>query len=360
MINLQLDTILEQVGLSIRERVDNKGLWEEIFCKFLYKPVAYSNASIDYQLAYQYGHGGNWRDISLIICWDSKPVALWPLSLSMKDGRFTLTSQGLPVLPPVFVSDCPDISRKRIIKLCLDYANAIAVVLEIKSWDSGESFTDSVGMSAWHTSSMARDAICALRHELYQDLRPDIAEIKRTFRKSYKSLVVSGLRAWTVGLLDSDGSESVWQEFRNLHLSVAGRVTRSDETWALQFQDIQCDRAFVVWLRNANNEMVGGGLFSFTCDEGLYAVGAYDRTLFDKPLGHLVQYRAIEELKKRGVRWYKIGARPYPSDTPKPTDKEISIAEFKQGFSSHFFPRYHLVHQVVDGKKAGNQQLARV
>lgn len=93
--------------------------------------------------------------------------------------------------------------------------------------------------------------------------------------------------------------------------------------------------------------MVGGGLFSFTSDEGLYVVGAYDRSLFDKPLGHVVQYRAIEELKKRDVKWYKIGTRPYSSNAPTPTDKEISIAKFKQGFASHVFPYYFLTHKVI-------------
>ena len=78
-----------------------------------------------------------------------------------------------------------------------------------------------------------------------------------------------------------------------------------------------------------------------------YRDSNFKSSLFDKPLGHLVQYRAIEELKKRGIRWYKIGTRPYISDIPKPTEKEISIGEFKQGFASFLFPRYHLAHKVV-------------
>ena len=95
--------------------------------------------------------------------------------------------------------------------------------------------------------------------------------------------------------------------------------------------------------------MVGAGLFNFTRDEGLYAIGAYDREQFDKPLGHVVQYYAIEELKKRDVRWYKLGARPYPTHFPVPSAKEISIGEFKQGFASHLLPRIILEHVVPKG-----------
>jgi len=334
-------------GLSVKSRVDAKTLWEETFNRLPYKPFAYSNTSLDYQLAYQEGHGGSWQDLSSVIYWDNRPVALWPLSISIKENAAKITSQGLPVMAPVFVAECPIVSRKRIIKVCLELADTVATAHKISEWESGESFSNSIGMSEWHVQSMTRDSLCHLVHELYLDLGLDIAEIKRNFRKSYKSLIVSGSKLWTVGVLDGRNDESIWEEFQNLHCTVSGRVTRSDETWMMQYQDIVCGRAFLVWLRNSAGEMVGGGLFNFTDDEGVYAVAAYDRTLFDKPLGHVVQYRAIEELKKRNINWYRIGVRPYASDNPKPTDKEISIGEFKQGFSSHCFPHYRITHKVV-------------
>ena len=213
-------------------------------------------------------------------------------------------------------------------------ANAIAIKAGLNSWESSESFNQSLGMSDWHIESMRRDATCQISHELYLDLRQDMVEIKKNIRKSYKSLITSGERMWTVGVLEST-DEVIWGKFKQLHLQVSGRATRCDDTWAIQHQDIDRRCAFLVWLKNASGEMVGGGLFNYTSTEGVYAVGAYDRTLFDKPSGHVVQYRAIEELKQPGVMWYKIGARPYSTDNPKPTDKEITIGEFKQGFSSH-------------------------
>jgi len=346
MLENQINIIIGSAELSIRQRVDSKDLWEATFNKLFYKPVAYSNGSLDYQFAYQCGHGGMWQDISLIIYWNNKPAGLWPLSISVKDNQAKLTSQGFPILPPLFVPECPSISRKSIIKSCLNIANEIAIAAKQDLWESGEFFDDSVGMSDWHIQSMERDALCNVHHELYRDLRPDIIEIKKTFRKGYKSRIIQGSRLWAVGVLDSYANESVWQEFRDLHFKAAGRVTRSDETWALQLQDIECQRALLIWLRDSSGTMVGGGFFNFTSDEGVYAVAAYDRTLFDKPLGHVVQYRAIEELKRRGVRWYKIGARPFRSELPPPTDKEVAIGVFKQGSASHFFPHYHLTHKV--------------
>jgi len=99
---------------------------------------------LDYQIAYQQGPSEDWQDISLIIYWGNKPIALWPLSFSIKDARHMLTSQGLPVLPPVFVENCPSTSRKRIVKDCQNVANAISVDSQLNSWESGESFAESL------------------------------------------------------------------------------------------------------------------------------------------------------------------------------------------------------------------------
>ena len=178
MLDNKLDNILGSAEFSICHRVDSKELWEETFNKLLYKPVAYSNWSLDYQFAYQCGHGGQWRDISFIIFWGNKPTALWPLCLSHTEGQFKLTSQGLPVLPPIFIAECPIISRKRITKSCLNLAREIAIAADLKSWESGESFVDSIALSDWHTQSMAKDVVCDLRHELYVNLQLDISEIK--------------------------------------------------------------------------------------------------------------------------------------------------------------------------------------
>lgn len=346
MLTKDIKRLAASYGLSVSLRTNELNAWTDTLACCHYVPVIYTNSSIEFQWAYQRGHGGEWEDLSLLIYWDNKPTAVWPLSLANKDGKATLNSHGLAMLPPIFSADCPASSRKRITKNCLDLANAIAASVGVDSWESAESFNDTNGLSDWHSESMVRGATCNIFHELFLDLRPDMAEIKRNFRKSYKPLITSGMRLWSVDVLNTI-NESIWNEFRQLHLNVSGRKTRSDETWALHLQDIGAQQAFLVYLRDSAGTMVGAGFFNYTRDEGLYAVAAYDRALFDKPLGHVVQFRAIEELKKKGVRWYKIGVRPYISETPTPTDKEISIGEFKQGFTSHLFPRLVLSHPTT-------------
>lgn len=345
---MQIDNIKQlaaSCGLIVELRADKPELWSTTLMHCPYIPVMYTNASIEFQWEYQRGQGGDWQDISLLIYLDKSPVAVWPLSLADKNGKVTLTSHGLPVLPPLFIAGCSISTYKRIIKSCLDLSDTIAQMKGLASWECAQPFHDVRGLSYWHGESMARGALCTVHHELFLDLSLSMPEIKSYFRKSYKPLITSGQRLWQVNVLNT-ADESVWHEFQDLHYKVSERKTRSDKTWALHLDDIATQQAFLVYLRDSDGKMIGGGFFNYTRDEGLYAVAAYDRSHFDKPVGHVVQYRAIEELKNRGVRWYKLGPRTYRSDTPAPSDKEMSISEFKQGFSSHLFPRFLLSYPI--------------
>ena len=346
---LTIDGIIElyrRSGLVVSLRHGNKTLWDEILLGCQYVPAAYTSNNIDFLLEHQLGNGADIYDMSCIIMWDNKPVAVWPLFLSLHDGLVNLFFLDNNVLPPIIIQKCALSSEKIIIKGCQNFADQVLSLSRLSTWTSMESFMGNVGLSSWHSQSMAKGAKPTLNHEVFLDLSLTMIEIKAQFRKSFKSLITSGLRLWNVGVLDYD-NRKIWDEFKILHLQVAGRKTRSDETWAIQYTDILNKGSFLVYLKNQEGEMVGAGLFNFTRDEGLYAIGAYDREQFDKPLGHVVQYRAIEELKKRDVRWYKLGARPYLTHIPIPSAKEISIGEFKQGFASHLFPRIVLEHAVA-------------
>lgn len=81
-----------------------------------------------------------------------------------------------------------------------------------------------------------------------------------------------------------------------------------------------------------DNRMVGSGFFQHSRDEGYYAVAVFDRDLFDKPLGHMVQQIAIDHMKSLGLRWYKLGERPYLHNSKIATEKEVNIAILKKDF----------------------------
>jgi len=333
-------------GLDVVFRVDDPALWAATLARLPFRPANYLASALDYQLAYQRGHGGDWQEASCVLRWNNKAVALWPLTVAERAGVGQLSAQGMPVMPPLFVGDCPALTRKKYTADCLRIADRLAAALGLAEWRSAPAFVDRAELDDWQLVAMGQGARCAVRHELYVDLRLTLAEIKSGFRKSFRSLVTSGERLWRVDILRAPGDAAVWDEFRLLHAEVAGRVTRSLESWQLQHAALVADEGFLVVLRDADGRMVGAGYFMCSADEGVYAVAAYDRSLFDKPLGHVVQYRAIEELQRRGCRWYRIGTRCFPGDEPAPNAKELAIAAFKQGFASHVFPSFLLTHAV--------------
>jgi FemAB family protein len=322
--------------------------WCQVWQALPYQGVAADRAMLDYQHAYFRGAGWQLQDISLVLKTDGKPCGIWPLSLGgpLQDGQCQarLSTAGAAVQAPLFVDGLSPRTVKKICTRALQFlqllGDALGLPPPVIEQDANPAAAHA-GASEWHQQLMAQGALPHLHHDLYADLRPELADIRASFRKSFRPLINAGLRNWQVFLMDgANASAPVWAEFKQLHLSVAGRSTRSDESWALQWAMVASDCAFVVGLRDpADTRLVGAGLFQCTRDEGLYAVGAYDRALFDKPLGHVVQQRAIETMKARGLRWYRIGQCHYRQDRPTPSDKMTAISAFKQGFASHHFLR---------------------
>lgn len=341
---------LRDAGIVARLRTSSRDLWAQTCSRLDYFPVDYSSAMIDYQVAYCSGNHRPAIDVSVILEHDNRPCAVWPLSVlaAGADGKgvVCIGSNGGAVLPPLFVVGTARKSAKTITGACIAALCALCRDAGQSAFESAEGYRGDSGLSEWHDRLMAAGASATLRHDLFVDLNASMADIKGAFRKSYKALITSGSKQWSVQVVC--GADVIqWNEFHLLHIAVAGRVTRSDESWRLQHEAVASGDAFFVRLRDASHRMVGAGLFHVTRDEGLYAVGAYDRALFDKPLGHVVQYHAIEEMKRRGLRWYKLGARVYPGDAPMPSGKEIAISNFKQGFASHLFSRFEIRHEPV-------------
>ena len=86
--------------------------------------------------------------------------------------------------------------------------------------------------------------------------------------------------------------------------------------------------------------MIGGGYFTFSKNEAVYSIGAYDRNLFDKPIGHVIQYEAIQEFIKRKIDWYKLGSIENYNDNDEFSKKMKSIQSFKNGFATHIMSEY--------------------
>jgi len=143
--------------------------------------------------------------------------------------------------------------------------------------------------------------------------------LKQDVRKSYKSLINK-----TDGIIFSPSICGL----QELHLKVAGRKTRSDRTWGIQQEMIDCGEAFVVELYNQGT-LISAALFyknEYCC---YYACAAS----FKGVNSHAVIWSAVEFCKSEGLKRFELGEKL------EETEKEKNITKFKSGFGGHLEKR---------------------
>lgn len=329
---------------------ENLELWSDLFLKAPYQPVAYSDLALDFQYLYQKEKEPSIIDMSFIIKDMGKPIGIWPLSICTSEKTNKLNFYGLTLQIPLLITTELRV-LERIANEFYLFLERLLNILKEKEFLISLPFRGKLFdvVDPWHKAALDFGAKPEINYDLYIDLNLDIEEIRSQFRKSYKPLISKGLNLWNTFVL-TDRDELVWEEYRQLHISAAGRVTRCKETWDVQLKSIESKKGFLVCLRDEEDTLVGAGFFMFTKHEARYDTAAYNRDLFDKPLGHVVQYIAIQEFKKRGISSYIVGSRPYDFDSVQYTEKELSISKFKSGFTSSLIPRFIFKKSLLNEK----------
>jgi FemAB family protein len=349
----EIKKIIEESGLNAQFRQHEKEDWDRVVKKSSFVPTVYAWDFLNYNTVYFHSFSESSTDISLVIYHDKKPCAVWPLVFDQSDKEPFKTVNKLYggiVVPPLFVDNFPKKSQRAIIKSCINFLNDTLEVSHGECWRTNELSIEG-GVDHWHQIALEMGAMLdGVNYEMYVDLSMSIEEIRSFIRKSFRPLVSSGLKNWKVTVMDQF-SENTWERFRELHKKVAGRVTRSIETWDIQHEAIKSGNAFLVYVSGSDGVMVGGGYFDMSDHECNYSVGSYDRQFFDQPLGHMIQYQAILTAKEKGRKMYYIGDRFYRENLPHVTEKRVQISHFQQGFSSKIFPRVGLLFQSQEIKK---------
>lgn len=164
----------------------------------------------------------------------------------------------------------------------------------------------------------------------YVDLRQSVEEIRRQLRKSYRSLINWGLRELEFRIVDHGNADlGTFLELRDFHRRVAGRSTRSDRTWELQFELIRQRGAFAL-LASHLGMLVSGTLILHSTSRAYYGVGVYDRALMSqgKPMAHAAIFKSILHCRDIGLTRFDLGETG-PVEDPK----LAGIRRFKAGFS---------------------------
>jgi hypothetical protein len=169
-------------------------------------------------------------------------------------------------------------------------------------------------------------------------------QLRSQLRKSYKSLLNWGAKNLALRILDhSNVTAEAMEQFRQLHIEVAGRETRSKASWDLQLEMIRQREAFML-LGDLEGQLVTAALFIHSPKYCFYGVSASKRELFEKPLGHIVLWTAILQAKKIGCQFFETGEQLFPQQgATLPTPKELNISGFKKGFAGETYTRLEII-----------------
>ena len=74
----------------------------------------------------------------------------------------------------------------------------------------------------------------------------DFQEIKKQVRKSYKQFSNNKFKDVEIREYDKNIDEKTWLDFKRLHIKVAGRQTRSDKTWNIQYKNLKENSSFFI------------------------------------------------------------------------------------------------------------------
>jgi hypothetical protein len=170
-------------------------------------------------------------------------------------------------------------------------------------------------------------------------------------RKRYKGLINKGLKEVKRYVLEE--KTVTWEymlKFRELHIQVSGRETRSIESWRMQFNLVKSGEAFLIF-GELKGVLVTAGYFSYSKDNCIYGSSASRRDLFNQPIFHSIMWTAILYAKKIGCRWFEVGEQSFQycyADIPI-TEKEIGISNFKAGFGGDSKAYLDVkLHQLMD------------
>lgn len=277
-------------------------------------------------------------DRSVLALVNEKPVAGLQITSRVTEHGTALDFYGRPAMLRVSANDDPAVIKEaeemlaeHLIEVVADLDRPSLQFMEIPDGNQLSTFAAWLVTEGCPSMPLYKQII---------DLSLDETEMRSDVRRRYKSHINYGEKNMAIGVVDQSSiTSTAINEFRSLHVGVAGRETRPRATWEIQEQMIRDGQGFLVTGR-IDGALVTAALFMHTSKYCYYGVGASIREMFDKPLSHAIIWRGILEAKKRGCLLFDLGdlVDLYPSGY---SAKEKSIADFKRGFGG--VPKIHLM-----------------
>ncbi len=237
-----------------------------------------------------------------------------------------------PLLPAV-ADGVPDDLAEAALDCALDHVLALAAATP-----SGMARVQGACPMLAEPAPTPVDRACARRGGIARPHLHAVADLSQTpealrhdLRKSFRSLVNWGGRNFqlrTMGKADWD--DGLWAEFVAFYTQISGHP-RPPAFWQAFAHAITHGPGGEVMMGRLEDSWRAAAVVLDGQCVASYALAAYDRGHFDKPLGHFPLFQAMTNARARGLRWFDFGEIFAEGGAPA---KEVSISLFKTGFTS--------------------------
>lgn len=315
-------------------------LWEK-FCNTNITSLSYSLKWLDF--CKKILRNNFIKDLSFLVVQDDKPLSIVPLI--MENGPYGMQfsiKDGYLLRSPVFALDLPHKTRRKIEKMAFSFVEELAkresvtlhrtLIDPLCLIDQGHNYNYLLRFG-YANFSILTSII---------DLRKPKDILWGNVRKSHKTRIKSAMGKYEVVVMDSNNiTGNSFSEFKKLYFLASGRHIYNDSEWDVLRDVIKRDQG-VMALAKLDNEAIGVCFFTHLNGKVYYSLAAnhpqYEKDYF---IGHLLIWKAVEYYRERKFMFLEMGWQFYPGQLlEKPTDKEINISQFKNGFGGSCFPLY--------------------
>jgi hypothetical protein len=177
----------------------------------------------------------------------------------------------------------------------------------------------------------------------------DVEGLFQKVNKYRRQLIRKSIKKGVVVKIFNNNSNKIelekkLNELKLAHLKASGKITRSVETWNKMSECLENGNAslFVAYVGNEPLSYLFCGEFNYM-SFGWSQVNIKELERDYSPR-HILEWEAIVHYKKELFSFYEVGERFFTKQfMHNPTEKEISISEFKERYGGDLFPKINFI-----------------
>lgn len=168
------------------------------------------------------------------------------------------------------------------------------------------------------------------------DLEKDLSTLWGDIKKSHRNAIKKGLETFNFFISKPfENDINTFKNLKNLHYIAAGRKTRSDRTWEIQY-NWKLNGNYIIIIAFLDDTPVGGIGTTIYKNCAFYGLSANHPDYEQYQISHSVQWELIKWLKYNRFKYYELGIQQFSDQIyDKPTQKYINISLFKRHFGGY-------------------------